>query len=225
MIITIDGPVASGKSSVAKELAKKLGFYYLYTGLLYRALAYTAASEYGYTSESLASLSDENMQTLFGNMVYSYTPEQGPRIIYKNNDITGFLKQADIDRCASLVSAQPHVRQQVLIFQRKLSMQHNCIADGRDCGTVLFPHAEYKFFLTANPAVRAVRWQKDQARCGMYVSYERALHDIQERDTRDTQRAVSPLKPALDAVIIDNTERSLQETIQYMLSFITLQTL
>src|SRR3990172_12889222 len=151
MIITIDGPVASGKSSVAKVLAKKLNFYYVYTGLLYRAVAYVLIQKHKpsepITPESVAALMPADLEFI-ARLRYSYADDK-PHVFYANQEITSFLSAAVLEQAASLVSAHPPVRGALLEFQRALARNHNVIADGRDCGSVVFPNADLKFYLTA----------------------------------------------------------------------------
>lgn len=222
MIITIDGPVASGKSSVARLLAQKINFYYLYTGLLYRSLAYVAVRDLNYTLESLSAVTSHDMKSIFSPHVYEYryTVSHGAEIWYKGENLTSYLKLAEVDRMASIISAQLHVRECVLLLQRYIGAQHNIIADGRDCGTVVFPYAEYKFFLTASLEMRAKRWQSDQAKQGKVFSFEEALEKVAERDKRDSERQHSPLIPAHDAIIVDNSHFSLQETCDVLFEYI-----
>ena len=211
MIITIDGPTASGKSSVAQLLAERLSYYYLYTGLLYRALAYIRISK-------AESTPIKDILTN-GSLQYSYTHPKVPQILFNGLDITSYLKSAEIDRYASILSADPVVRTLLLDFQRKLGMCHSLVADGRDCGTIVFPHADYKFFLTAHAEVRAARWQKSQVALNNYFTLEESLSIIQERDERDSNRAHAPLIKAPDAYIIDNSNLDLLGTLNMIVQY------
>lgn len=215
MIITIDGPTASGKSSIARLLARDLSSYYLYSGLLYRALGYLLVREFGYSPEKLLNPDLEQVHKLLHDpsFVYGYDAKDGAQIFFGNHDITMFLKTPEVDKYASMVSANPAVRTEILDLQRRIAQTFDIIADGRDCGTTVFPHAQYKFFLTAQPEVRAKRWQADQKKRGVAVSLEEALAALQDRDSRDTQRECSPLVVAPDAVVVDNSELNLEQTL------------
>lgn len=204
MIITLDGPMASGKSSIAAALAERLGFMHLNSGLLYRAVAYLDL-------QYIALAESTNPQRL----VYRYGDHKA-HIVFDNQDITRFLKMADIDRHASVLSACPEVRQALLDFQQSFAQSHDMVADGRDCGTVIFPGADYKFFVIADEAVRVARWHADQQRRGNDVSLEEACCALRERDIRDSSRACAPLRPAPDAEILDTSDCSVQEIVEYI---------
>lgn len=205
MIITIDGPAASGKSSAAQLLAHKFSYYYMYTGLLYRALGYILVNYYKFTDQPDMLL----LEKILLNLEYSYDTHAGITIKFNTINITQHLKTAEIDRLASIISEHPQVRLLLLDYQRKLAHAHNLVADGRDCGTIVFPQANFKFFLTASATVRAERWQKNQAQ----YTLQESVRIIQERDERDSNRAVAPLCQAPDAIIIDNSKLTLMETL------------
>lgn len=215
MIITIDGPVASGKSTVAQLLAKKLGFYYLYTGFLYRGIAYVLATHYGYDEVSLTHLKPEDVDTIVHKQRFEYCyNEKGPQVFFEGTDITRYLKSKDVDNWSSLISAMPFVRHAVFEYQVRIGKKYDVVAEGRDMATVVFPQAEYKFFLTASDDVRAKRWQQMQAKRGENYSYEESLATIRERDQRDAGRAHSPLMQAQDATLIDNSSMDIDQTVQ-----------
>lgn len=213
MIITIDGPAASGKSSAARCLAQKLGFYYLYSGLLYRGCAYVLLKE-GYTKEQLARIEPGIVSSVYNvqRIRYHYTQREGEKLFFDATDITPFLKTPKIDDASSLLSANPFIRQAISVVQHAIGLQSDIVADGRDMGTVVFPRAEVKFFLTASVEARAVRWQQDQANQGHQFTIEEATTILSERDQRDTIRDHSPLSVAPDAIMIDNTQLTAQET-------------
>lgn len=215
MIITIDGPAASGKSTVARRLAHELSYYYLYSGLLYRAMAYVLVYRYGYTHEQLRNpLSDDIQEIIEGGLLqYGYTKQMGVQILFDNVAITHQLKSHEIDDVASISSTAPVVREAVLQLQRALARDYDVIADGRDCGTVVFPQANYKFFLTASPQTRAQRWLVDQQKLGKHLTLEQALGAIIERDARDTKRACCPLVIPEGAYVIDNSALTIEETL------------
>jgi len=197
MIITIDGPVASGKSSVADDVAKKLGYSCLHTGLLYRAL--------GYLFSQTQTIPD------ITKLAYTYTHGRAT-ITYNGNDITPYLADASVGTTTSQLSAQKEVRDLLYThFFQPYAQHNNFVAEGRDCGTVLFPYATVKIFLTASVQKRAERIMGDKNR--HVRTLEQAIQDIQKRDHNDTTRAISPLKPADDAIIIDSSEMTYEETI------------
>jgi cytidylate kinase len=217
MIITIDGPAASGKSSAARCLAQKLGFYYLYSGLLYRACAYVLL-KHGHSKEQLAHIKPGIVSTLYNveRIRYVYNLRDGEQLFFDGTDITSHLKTSKIDDAASLLSANPFIRHAISMVQHAIGLQSNIVADGRDMGTVVFPHAEVKFFLTASVEARAMRWKTDQEKQGHSFTLEEVMAILSERDHRDTIREHSPLAVAKDAIMIDNTDMSAVETCKKM---------
>jgi CMP/dCMP kinase len=213
MIITIDGPTASGKSTAAFMIAQKLSFLYINSGLLFRALAYVDLQ----SPTNIPSLS-----TLFKKktLQYQFNATQGPRIFYQDEDITSHLRTPEIDALASKIAVEPEVRQALLEYERFLADHHNIVADGRDCGTAVFPDAEFKFYIIAKSSVRAERWCKDQQRAGKTFSPEACLQIIEERDARDMARAAAPLTTAPDAIVIDSSNLTQQQVITVLLTHI-----
>lgn len=220
MIITIDGPTASGKSTIGRILANQLGFYYLCSGLLYRAIGYCLVHEYGYTLETIAHVSFANINECAAQLRYEYNERSQERIFYKNNDITLYLKDKFMDQVASTVSINKDVRKAVTTIQRDVAHHHNIVVDGRDVGSVVFPDAEVKFFLTASVEVRAQRWRKDQERHNNYFSLQEAITSITERDERDKNRTIAPLIIPPKAIVVDNSSLSIEETIAKMMEHI-----
>lgn len=224
MIITIDGPAASGKSTIARMVANKLNLFYLYTGLLYRSAAYILKTNNrieAYLQDKAIDLDQVKADLSLEDYVYTYTAEQGIVITYKHNPITPFLYTAEISNLASLISSQQAVRELLMDLLHRLIKGKNIVADGRDCGTILFPNAQFKFFLTASTDIRALRWEHDQAKQGNIVTYEEAIKHIHDRDFRDTTRLIAPLIPASDAFIIDNSLLTIQETADLFLKIIS----
>jgi CMP/dCMP kinase len=215
MIITLDGPVASGKSTVARLLAEQLGYTYLNSGLLFRALAYLYLRDKQYTLDALPTINVHGIEKCIneGHLHYTYTHEYGAQIILYDTDITSLLKNPLIDQGASIISTHPGVRQALLMYQRSFAQGKDIVVDGRDSGTVVFPEAQYKFYLTASVEVRAQRWQRDQQAKGNDKDLEECIAFIQERDTRDSTRSIAPLKPAADALIIDTSTLTLQDVV------------
>jgi CMP/dCMP kinase len=223
MIITIDGPVASGKSSVAKAIASELGIYYLYTGLLYRAIAYVLVEKQNtvFSQDAFRELTEKlkpDGLKWVKDIIYDYENREA-HIYYQDREITEYLHKSELDQAASIVSANKYVREALLDLQRSIGKEHNSIADGRDCGTVVFPSAEHKFYLTASVEERAKRVLGDELRENS-DSLEETMEEIQERDERDSNREVAPLKIPKDAIFIDNSDLNLSQTIGKILEYL-----
>lgn len=224
MIITIDGPTSSGKSSAARELADRLGYCHLNSGLFYRALAYLLIERAGYSVEELNNVSREDLDNYLsaGRLRYHCRPGGHGGVTFDGVDITPFLKSNGIGQGSSIISLDPYVRERLLDMQRSVGRHNNCVADGRDTGSVVFPNADIKFFLTAPLEVRAKRWQQDQRERGNTYSLDRALQEVAIRDERDQHRAVAPLIVPNDAVMIDNGEFTLEQTVEKMVGAIAM---
>lgn len=215
MIITMDGPSASGKSTLARIIATQLGYVYINSGLLFRAVAYITYIRKG----TIAQFTKEEIEEILLpiHFKYLYTAEHGEKIIYKGELLNPHLKTPAIDQYASQIAEQIVVRQELLSYQRELANSYNVIADGRDCGTVVFPHAEIKFYITASLETRALRIhnvQKEQ-------TIEQCILAIQQRDDRDSKRAIAPLKPADDSFIIDTTHLSINQAVAAIIEILT----
>lgn len=211
MVITLDGPSASGKSTIARLLAQQLGYYYLSSGLLYRGVAYVLMHDYGYTFEKLYYPVQEVLQSFLESNVFEYCYNgYKESLLYNNNDITVFLKTAAIDKASSIVATNTFVRTLVTDLQRCIALNNNIVAEGRDAGSVVFPLAEYHFFITAQLLVRAKRWLQLQEK---QYSLEEAQRILAERDERDTTRACDPLIIPDDAEVIDTSFLSIAETV------------
>lgn len=222
MIITIDGPVASGKSTVALNVAQRLDYYYLNSGLLYRALAYIFLKNCTLDELKSQKISYTDIKLLFSHehLLYKYTGNGEPAILFENRDITHSLKNLSVGQGASVIGTNLKVRHAITEYLQVLAAKRNVVADGRDCGTVVFPDAQYKIFLTALAQVRAYRWQKDQSKQGNIYTVEESLKSIQERDNRDASRPIAPLIPAKDALIIDSSHQTIQETVQFIVDLV-----
>lgn len=224
MIITIDGPVASGKSSVAQALATHMGFYYLYTGLLYRAFAYLLKKKYDTEiSQFLTCVGPCVVQpadlVMIAGIEYGYVDGK-PHITIYGTAVADELYHHDIDQLASIVSANKDVREALLPLQRQIGKKYDIIADGRDCGSVVFPDADYKFYLTASVDVRAERVMNDAKRKNGDVDAVKIRQEIEARDQRDMQREVAPLRVPEGAIVIDNSLLTLEETLDAFLDYI-----
>ena len=215
--IAIDGPSGAGKSSLAKSLAEKLGFLYLDTGALYRTIGvyvYEAGIS-GYETEKIKGLIDG------GGIKIDVVYENGGQKVFLNDiDVSEKIRENHISRYASDVSKIPKVREFLLNTQKEAAEKNNIIMDGRDIGTVILPHANVKIFLTASPEERAKRRYKELTENGKNVDYGAILREINERDLQDSSRDAAPLKPAEDAVILDNSNDSPAETLDRAVNII-----
>ncbi|KPX22901.1 Cytidylate kinase [Pseudomonas syringae pv. delphinii] len=219
-VITIDGPSGSGKGTVAGLLAKKLGWCLLDSGALYRLLAF-AAHNHGVdlTNEEALKLLAAHLDVQFETTAAG----QGQRIILEGEDVTQAIRNEQIGSGASQVASLPAVRDALLMRQRAFQEEPGLVADGRDMGTVVFPDAPLKVFLTASAEERARRRYLQLKAKGDDVSLSSLLDEICARDERDTQRAVAPLKPAHDAIQLDSTELSIEQVLERILSEIALR--
>ncbi len=207
--IAIDGPAGAGKSTIARRLAKELGFYYVDTGAIYRTVAYFF-DLWGISSKDLDGITRYIDELTIG---IEYDEEGVQHMIMNGMDVTADIRTQDISQKASLVSAHAIVRDLLLDMQRDMAAKHNVIMDGRDIGTVVLPRATVKIFLTASPEVRARRRTKELLDKGQKADYQRILKEIQQRDYQDTHRQVAPLKAARDAVTLDTSEMDLDSVI------------
>ena len=200
--IAIDGPAGAGKSTIAKTLAKELGFYYVDTGAIYRTVAYFL-DILGISPKDTDGV-ERYIDELTVEIVYD---EEGSQHMLMNGmDVTADIRTQDISQKASLVSAQPVVREVLLDMQRDVAKKHNVIMDGRDIGSVVLPRATVKIFLTASPEVRAKRRTDELIAKGQKADYAKVLQEIKQRDHQDTTRAIAPLKQAKDAILVDTSE-------------------
>lgn len=218
MIIAIDGPSGAGKSTVAKAVAKKLNFSCLDTGAMYRAIAYKALSE-GIAlddAEALGALARESVIS-FGHVA----GDPIPRVVYiDDEDVTDKIRTAEIDKAVSPVSATSTVRDALLDQQRRIGRAGNYVVEGRDIGTVVFPEAELKVFLTASPQERAHRRVRQNVDRGVgSIDYDEVLADIIRRDDVDSHRETAPLKAADDAIVLDSTDRYIEDIIETICAY------
>jgi cytidylate kinase len=211
-VITIDGPSGTGKGTLSQLAAKTLGWHYLDSGSLYRVLAFAALQQ------QLALAQEEPLVHLAHTLDIQFPENHGEiRIILAGQDISDAIRSELCGNTASRISVFPKVRRALLDKQRAFRKPPGLITDGRDMGTVIFPDAQPKFFLTASVEERAQRRYRQLKKAGVHVSLERILRDIEQRDMRDQQRSVAPLKPAPDAIIIDTTELSIHESLDCIL--------
>ena len=200
--IAIDGPAGAGKSTIAKRLAKELGYYYVDTGAIYRTVAYFL-DLLGISPKDLDGVS-RYIDELTVEIEYDEAGKQ--HMIMNGMDVTDEIRTPDISQKASLVSAHAVVRDMLLDMQRDVAKKHNVIMDGRDIGTVVLPRATVKIFLTASAEVRAQRRCDEMLAKGQKANLAQVLKDIQQRDHQDMTRAVAPLKQAKDAVKVDTSD-------------------
>lgn len=212
MIVAIDGPAGAGKSTVAKILAKRLGFLYIDTGAMYRALTLKAL-------ENNIDISDErNINELALNTsIDLFNNPDGPlKVILDGRDVSLDIRQPRITQVVSDVSKIKGVRQVLVKLQRELGQRGDCVLEGRDIGTVVFPHAEKKFFIDASAKVRVNRRFKELKGLNQNVAENDVAKDLSNRDKIDSTREVSPLRKADDAIYIDTTELSIEEVVKKM---------
>ena len=209
--IAIDGPAGAGKSTIAKKVAGELSFIYVDTGAMYRAMAL-------YLLEQKAGEQEEIASACHGADI-SICYEKGEQhVILNGKDVTPYLRTEEAGNMASVCSANGEVRKHLLKLQRNLAKENNVVMDGRDIGTTILPEAEVKIFLTASPETRARRRFLELQQKGAEDEYDHILKDIIERDERDMNRTVSPLKQADDAVLVDSSELGIDEVVDRILS-------
>ena len=208
LIIAIDGPVGSGKSTLARRVAELLGYVYVDTGAMYRALAFKALRN-GLALDG----HDEELVTLARATRIDLRAEDGTqRVLLDQDDVTAAIRTPEVSQAASKIAVNAGVRQVLVAEQRRAGEQGGVVMEGRDIGTVVFPEAELKIFLEASPEVRAQRRWKEHQEKGESLTLLEVLQEVRERDKRDRERKVSPLVKAKDAVLVDNTAMGIEET-------------
>ncbi|MYA28562.1 MAG: (d)CMP kinase [Nitrospira sp. SB0666_bin_27] len=214
-LITIDGPAGAGKSTTARALASRLGYAYLDTGALYRAVAWVVRRA------GIDCADVEAMEALLSSMDFHVSLDEGvTRTFIDNEEITGQLRSPEISRLASTVAALPYVRDRLLPIQARLSREGGIVAEGRDTGTRVFPEADVKFFLEADLETRTTRRHRETVRDGHHETQPDIRRAIEERDANDRSRATAPLKPAGDAVVIDSSSLTVEQVVERMLAWI-----
>ena len=209
--IAIDGPAGAGKSTIAKQVAKNLGYIYVDTGAMYRATALYAlkAGVKDPMSDIVNMLHDIHIG-------FVQTPE-GQHVTLNGDDVESYIRTLEVGNMASQISTIKEVRAFLVAQQQAMGIEKGIVMDGRDIGTVVFPQAELKLFLTASPEVRAERRYKELQAKGEEPVWEEVLADVNDRDYRDTHRAESPLRQAEDAVVVDNSNMTREEQMQYII--------
>ncbi len=209
MIIAIDGPAGSGKSTVARIIAQKLGFNYIETGSMYRAVAWKT------DEDNVDPKNLDQVSLLAKKLVIEFVPNtEGQKVLVNGKDLTTILKTESIGQIAAIVAANPKVRELMVAKQRQMGKTGNVVMDGRDIGTDVFPNAERKFFLKADPEERARRRYLELKEKYPGLKLDEVIKQMKQRDFEDENRAVSPLRPAEDAVIVDTTGLTIDEVIE-----------
>ncbi|MFR9310882.1 (d)CMP kinase [Hydrogeniiclostridium mannosilyticum] len=213
--IAIDGPAGAGKSTIAKDVSKRLGYIYVDTGALYRAVGLHMLRR------GITAAEPERVEAELKNIDVTIHFQDGNQLVLLNEeDVSGLIRTPEVSMAASTFSALPSVREFLFDLQQELAAHNNVVMDGRDIGTVVLPKAQVKIFLTASPEERARRRLKDLEEAGKAISYEEVLKDVKERDYNDSHRAISPLLPAADAVHFDNTGYTLEQSVEKILALV-----
>ena len=218
MIIAIDGPAASGKSTSAKLLAEKLNFLYLDTGAMYRCIALSIIeNEIDIKNES-------SVKKFISNFKLELkTVDGAPDFLVNGSSVSKKIRTAAISKKVSAISAIPAVREYMVGLQRSFAKNNNCVVEGRDIGTVVFPDAEIKFYIIASVKIRAERRKLELQNIGETISLTELQKDIKARDKYDSERSHSPLKKAINAIQVDTTEMTIDEQVNYMIRNVNLK--
>lgn len=215
IIIAIDGHSSCGKSTFAKAIAARLGYIFIDTGAMYRAVTLYAL-EHGAIESCIANESKIEAMLEDININFRFNPERGASDIYVNGDmVEGKIRTIEVSNCVSAVSSIGAVRSKLVAMQQAMGRDGGVVMDGRDIGTVVFPDAELKIYMTADPMVRAERRYKELTAKGDKVSLEEIYENVVSRDHADMTRAISPLRKADDAIVLDNSHMSVEEQMEW----------
>ncbi|MBR4111707.1 MAG: (d)CMP kinase [Ruminiclostridium sp.] len=216
--VAIDGPVGAGKSTIARECAKRIGFIYVDTGALYRTVGLFCKRN---DIEISADNAEDIEKAITEGLKLEIRLENGTQLVFMNGEnVSSEIRLPEMSMAASAVSAIPCVRRFLLETQRKVARENNVIMDGRDIGTVILPGAEVKIFLTAKPEIRAKRRYDELVAKGLDVKFEDVLSDLNTRDYNDSHRAEAPLKQADDAVLLDTSEYDFEQSVEAVIRLI-----
>ena len=217
IIIAVDGFSSCGKSTFAKAIARRLGYIFIDTGAMYRAVTLYAL-EHGAIRSGM--VDEEAVVGLLDriSITFRFNPDRGASDIYVNGDLVeGKIRTIEVSNCVSRVSAIPQVRRKLVAMQQEMGRRKGVVMDGRDIGTVVFPHAEMKLFMTADPHVRALRRYEELRAKGDNVTLEEIEQNVRSRDKADMSRAVSPLRQAEDAIVLDNSHMTVDEQMDWFM--------
>ncbi len=217
IVIAVDGFSSCGKSTFAKAIAARLGYIFIDTGAMYRAVTLYAL-DHGAIRSGM--VDEEAVAALLKDIeiTFRFNPERGASDIYVNGDLAeGRIRAIEVSNCVSRVSSIREVREKLVAMQQRMGRDRGVVMDGRDIGTVVFPDAELKIFMTADPKVRAERRYAELRAKGDEVSMEEVLENVVSRDRADMNRAISPLRQALDAVVLDNSRMSVDEQMAWFM--------
>ena len=216
--VAVDGPAGAGKSSISKIVAKKLGYLYIDTGAMYRAITLFGLRNFKNEKQEI------DLSKLLQNLneiSLEFRENSGKLEIYLNGEnVSKEIRATEVSDNVSFIAKQPEVRERLVVLQRDIAEKQGVIMDGRDIGTVVLPNADYKFFLTASADERARRRFLELQSLGIETTIEEVKQNLIERDRIDSEREISPLKQAEDAILIDNTNLNKEETIDLILSYI-----
>lgn len=213
--IAVDGPAGAGKSTISRATAKELGFIYVDTGALYRTVG-VHALRLGIDTKDAGKVS----ATLVDAQVELRFIDDEQRVFLNGEDVSDAIRTPEASMAASNVSAIPGVRNFLFDLQLDIAQKNDCIMDGRDIGTVVLPKAQIKIFLTASPQERALRRYKELLIKGNPIEYEQVLEEMKQRDFNDSNRAIAPLKPAQDSVLVDTTGCTLEESVHMVINLV-----